>query len=93
MKSAVIAGVIAMALGAASSATALAQQTKKEAAPGAVTSASKSAALPNTGSGSQIVGQQGVIGGEGGPGSSSAMPGNAGVVDSNAKDTEKARKN
>ena len=48
MKTALVAGLLAMAFGAASSATALAQ-VKKDVAPSAVTSASKATALPSGG--------------------------------------------
>ena len=87
MKIAIVAGLIAMALGAASSATA--QETKKEMAPGANTTASKQVPLPV--SGSAVLGQQGVIGGQGGQ--SAAKPADTGVAQSNAKGFEKARNN
>jgi hypothetical protein len=91
MKSAIVAGLVAMAFGAASSSTALAQ-AKKEASPGAVTSASAAKALPGGASQSGVVGQ-GVVVGQGGSAPSAAMPGNAGVVDSSVKGAEKARNN
>ena len=99
MKSAIVAGLVAMTFAAASSATALAQ-AKKEASPGAVTSASRAIAVPGEappGGDSKFVGQQGVVG-QGGSGPSAAMPGaamsgNAGVVDSNVKASENARHN
>jgi hypothetical protein len=89
MKSAIVAGLVAMAFGAASSSTTLAQ-AKKEASPGAVTSASAAKALPGSASQSGVVGQ-GVVVGQGGSAPSAAMPGNAGVVDSSVKGAEKAR--
>jgi hypothetical protein len=94
MKSAIVAGLVAMAFGAASSATALAQ-AKKEASPGAVTSASTATALPGAAlPGGDSKFQQGVVGqGGSGPGPSAAMSGNAGVVNSNVKASEKARSN
>ena len=61
MKSAIVAGLVAMAFGAASSSTALAQ-AKKEASPGAVTSASAAKALPGSASQSGVVGQGVVVG-------------------------------
>jgi hypothetical protein len=93
MKRAMVMGLVAMAFSTASSAMALAQ-VKKEASPGAVTSASTAMALPGSSSGSQLrQGEQGVLGQEGGPGQSAAMSGNAGVVDSNINTSEKARNN
>ena len=78
MKGAVVAAVIAMAFGAASSTAALAQA--KEASPGAVTSKSNAAALPT--GGNAVQGMQG---------HSTAMSGNAGVAEPTTKSSEKAR--
>ena len=79
MKGALVATVVAMAFGAASSTMALAQ-ANKEASPGAVTSKSNAAALPT--GGSSVQGMQG---------HTSTMSGNAGVADTTTKSSEKAR--
>jgi len=81
MKAALVAGLLAMAFGAASSATALAQ-VKKDVAPSAVTSASKATALPSGG---------GAV--HGGQGQSAATSKKTGVAESNVKSTDKARSN
>jgi hypothetical protein len=80
MKGALVATVVAMAFGAASSTMALAQ-ANKEASPGAVTSKSNAAALPT--GGSSVQGMQGHT--------STMSGGNAGVADTTTKSSEKAR--
>ena len=90
MKSLIASLVVAMALGSASSASALAQ-AKKEVSPGAVTSGSTARALPGEATGSQFADQRAVAGEPGGP--SAVMSGNAGVVAPNTKASEKARNN
>ncbi len=92
MRGAFVAGLVAIALGAVSSATALAQD-KKEMSPAAVTSTSKAVALPSGG--------DAIKGGErpshsdiqGGAGQSAMTSGNAGLVAPNTKNSEKARIN
>ena len=81
MKAALVAGLLAMAFGAASSGTALAQ-VKKDVAPSAVTSASKATALPSGGGAVQ-----------GGQTQSAVTAHNSGTAESNVKSTEKARSN
>ena len=81
MKGALIAGLVAMAFGAATSAAALAQGTK-DASPGAVTTGSKAAALPAGGTAHAGMQTQ-----------SAAASNNAGVASSNARSSEKARSN
>ncbi len=82
MKSALVAGLVAIAFGAAGSATAWAQ-ANKEAHPSAVTSTSKATALPAGGSAVQ------------GSKASAApiSPDNTGMAESNGKTSEKARSN
>jgi hypothetical protein len=80
MKAALVTGLLAVALGAASSTTALAQ-VKKDVAPSANTSASKAAVLP---SGAAV---------QGGQGQSAATSNNTGVAQSNMKSSDKARSN
>jgi hypothetical protein len=81
MKGALVAGLVAMAFAAATSATTLAQ-ANKDTSPGAVTSASKAAALPG-----------GANGHAGGQASSAVTAPTAGVADTtaNVKSSEKAR--
>lgn len=92
MKGAFVAGLVAIALGAASSASAVADE-KKEASPGAVTSTSKAMALPS--GGSAIMGGERMLHSDikGGKGDSAMTSGNAGLVSPNAKISEKARIN
>jgi hypothetical protein len=92
MRGAFVASLVAIALGAVSAVTALAQD-KKEMSPGAVTSTSKAVALPSGGNA--------VKGGErpshsdiqGGAGQSAMTSGDAGLVAPNTKNSEKARTN
>jgi len=92
MRGAFVAGLVAMALGAASFATASAQD-KKEVSPGAVTSASKMTALPS--GGSAIKGGEAQVRSDikAGKGQEAMSSGKTGVVESNAKTSEKARSN
>jgi hypothetical protein len=90
MRGAFVASLVAIALGAASSVTALAQD-KKEVSPGAVTSASKATALPSADSavkGGERPSHSDIQGGAG----KSAMP-SAGLVAPDTKNSEKARIN
>ena len=92
MKGAFVAGLVAIALGAASSASALADE-KKEASPGAITSTSKAMALPTGGSaikGGERLSHSDI---KGGKGDSAMTSGNAGLVSPNTKTAEKARIN
>ena len=92
MKGAFVAGLVAMALGAASFATASAQD-KKEVSPGAVTSTSKMTTLPS--GGSAIKGGEAQVRSDikAGKGQEAMSSGKTGVVESSAKNSEKARTN
>jgi hypothetical protein len=84
-----LAGLVAMALAAATSATALAQ-TNKEASPGAVTSGSTAMSLPA--GGNNVMGAQVPQSGAMTP-QSPAIKDNTGVAETNGRTTEKGRIN
>ena len=90
MKGAFVAGLVAIALGAACSTSALADD-KKETSPGAVTSTSKAMTLPSGGSaikGGERLSHSDIKGGQ-----STSTSGNAGLVSPNTITSEKARIN
>lgn len=92
MKGALIAGLIAIAFGAASSAPALAQ-AKKEASPGAVVSASKPAVLPSARSAIQGSGTQSAAASSNKTLMGEAGTSDTGLVTPNSKMSENARTN